>query len=686
MMKARKSAGSTALPDIAVLPAALHMVDGEAQEALRQLLLTQKLPQLRAVAAARGVNTRGTQRETLVTALIESLDDPATQTRLLGDLGQPARAILALAVVLDWTSHPVTAGVVRRLLREGTSGAAIEAGLNRLTELGLLLSPDGLNRPDPSYILPQVIRDGLIPLLPEVRAYSGDLPATNGAAGLAETLPLALVKLAALLNALAEAEYLIAPPAPRQYRGRETWSMGRWEVVGELPAPLRRGRDEPPVGIEVADGRGQLASDDLARLHAASGLGSVEETQFYLALAEAMGVVRRPGRSLVVPPGGLEAGSGETWADLVLRLVTAYMNLNTWSELDPLLHSDPALAVFRNHILHYAEPLHMRTDVAHIRQALQAVLAWLPVGAWHDTHTVLTSLHRLFPELPTPTAGVAFGWEQLTWWLSRSDGHGGWIYLDRNSTPDWMRGLGKLVATMISGPLVWLGLAEATAIDGTLLGGARLDPPAGFRLTPLGGALLGNRPTEIATLPLVPVGAKPPVKEALAARVRPDGADLLLLLDPRAVPLDELITIGRFAEPVRVDPELSTYRLTARAVRQAFEGGLTAADVAGSLRGLTGDALSPASDERLQGWWEAYGRLRFYSGVTLIRFSDDFTLTELLTTTDLGSLILYQFSPRLVAVPETAVDRLLADLARAGHTPRVVDDSQPVPAAGGAAP
>ncbi len=675
------------MPDIAVLPAMLRFEEIEAQEALRQLLLTQKLPQLRAVATARGVNTRGTQRETLVTALIESLRDSATQTRLLGDLTQPARAILALAVVLDWTSHPVTAGVVRRLLREGTSGPAIEAGLNRLTEVGLLLSPDGLNRPDPSYILPQLIRDDLIPLLPEVRAYSGDLPPANSAAaGMAEALPAALVKLAALLNALVQEEYQITPLGPRPYRGRQTWNMGRWEVVGEMPAPLRRVRDEPPVGIEVADGRGLLAPDDLARLHAASGLGSVEETEFYLALAEALGLVRHPGRSLVVPPGGLETLAAESITDLLFKLVTAYMNLNSWSELEPLLHSDPALALFRNHILHYAEPVHMRTDVAHIRQALQAVLAWLPVGAWHDTHTVLTSLHRLFPELPTPTAGVAFGWEQLTWWLSRSDGHGGWIYLDRNSTPDWMRGLGKLVATMISGPLVWLGLAEATAIDGTLLGGARLDPPAGFRLTPLGGALLGNRPTEIATLPLVPVGAKPPVKEALAARVRPDGADLLLLLDPRAVPLDELITIGRFAEPVRVDPELSTYRLTARAVRQAFEGGLTAADVAGSLRGLTGDALSPASDERLQGWWEAYGRLRFYSGVTLIRFSDDFTLTELLTTTDLGSLILYQFSPRLVAVPETAVDRLLADLARAGHTPRVVDDSQPVPAAGGAAP
>ncbi len=684
-MKARKTTGGNAwLPEIAVLPADLRLDAPEAHDALRAVLLVQKLPQLRAVAAARGVNARGTQRETLVMALVESLMDAATQTRLISDLTQPARAILALAVVLDWTSRPVTVAVVRRLLRDGTNGPAIEAGLNRLTELGLLLSPDGTARPDPSYMMPEVIRDGLIPLLPEVRAYSGDLPQANGAAdGLAEMVPAALIKLTALLVALGQAEYQIAPATPRPYRGRQTWNMGRWEVVGEMPMPRTRGRDEPPLGIEVADGRPLSAPDDLTRLRVATRLGSDDETQFYLALAEALGLVRRPGRSLVVPAGGLEALAGESSImDLLLKVVSAYMNLNTWSELDPLLHRDPALAVFRNHSLHYAEPVHMWTDVAHIRQALQATLAWLPVGAWHDTHSVLSCLHRLFPELPTTTTGVAFGWEQLTWWLSRSDGHGNWIYLDRNSTPDWMRGIGKLAATMIAGPLVWLGLAEATAIDGTALHGDRADSPAGFRLTPLGGALLGNRPPELATLPLVPVGTKPPAKDGVAARVRPDGADLLLVLDPRALPLERLIAIGRFAEPVRLDPELSTYRLTARSVRNGFAAGLTVADVAGTLRDLTGDALPPAADGRLQGWWDTYGRLRFYTGVTLISFNDDFTLTELLTTTDLGSSLLYQFSPRLVAVPESAVDRLLADLTRAGHTPRVVDESQPVPTVG----
>jgi hypothetical protein len=162
--------------------------------------------------------------------------------------------------------------------------------------------------------------------------------------------------------------------------------------------------------------------------------------------------------------------------------------------------------------------------------------------------------------------------------------------------------------------------------------------------------------------------------------VRPDGPDLLLTLDPRTLALDALVRIGSFTEPVQVDPEHCTYRLTARTARMAFEDGLAAGDLGGVLRELTGEALPLTAGQRIQGWWEAFSRLRFYTGVTLFQFNDDFTLTELLTTTDLGSHILYQFSPRLVAVADAAVDSLLAALTRAGHTPRIVDESQPPPA------
>src|SRR6188472_2445942 len=78
-MKARKTTQAAWLPDIALLPAPIWEVGDEEREELRGLLLSQKLPQLRAIAAARGLAVRGSQREALVTALVESLSDPAQQ-------------------------------------------------------------------------------------------------------------------------------------------------------------------------------------------------------------------------------------------------------------------------------------------------------------------------------------------------------------------------------------------------------------------------------------------------------------------------------------------------------------------------------------------------------------------------------------------------------------------------------
>ena len=119
------------------------------------------------------------------------------------------------------------------------------------------------------------------------------------------------------------------------------------------------------------------------------------------------------------------------------------------------------------------------------------------------------------------------------------------------------------------------------------------------------------------------------------------------------------------------------FRLTAAAARQGFDRGLDLDGVLALLRRLAGDTLPPALVARLRGWWAAYGRLRFYSGVTLLSFHDDFTLAELLASTGLSNYLLYQFSPRLVAVANTEVDKLIGELQRAGHMPRVIDEARP---------
>ncbi|MGI8588764.1 MAG: helicase-associated domain-containing protein [Chloroflexia bacterium] len=671
-MKPRKTESVGWMPDIALLPEGMITVGAAARADLREALGAQKIALLRVTAKARRLGIKSTQREALVTAVLDNLLDPGARAEAIGGLRQPARAILALGLLLDWDKQAITPGNMRKLLREGEASATtIDGALAGLAEKGLMLpATAGYPGPDPPYRLPEALRAGLVPLLPEAHAYTGDLlrPTEHPAAFM-------LSKIGSLLDALESGSYSLAGPEPRTYRGRPTRAMGRWEIV-DTPVHHARTGDEPSNGIEVATGRPLMAEDDMERLRQASGLGSDDEVTFYLYILEALGLLRRTGQTLSVLSIVADTFADKTPAEAIAAVIAAVITMNSWSELDRLLAGDPTLALFRNNSLYYAEPPHMRAEVTVMRQALISVLAWLPVGAWYDVHSVLGIVRRFFPELPVTLAPTANTREQQTWWLARAGGPvGSWIYLDRHSTADWMRGLGKLLAAMIGGTLSWLGLVEATAING--LPPKAGAPPAGFRITELGGAVFSKRPDAVASVPLLPAGSKPDPKRGPSVRVRADADGLLLTLDPRATGTEDMILLGKFTAPVRVDAETCVYQMTGGTARAGFEAGLSADEMETELRRLAGDGLPLSVPQRIATWWDAYGRLRFHTGVSLISFSDEFTLTELLTTTNLGNYLLYQFSPRLVAVKSDDVDKLLDELARAGHTPRVIDESRP---------
>ncbi|HET7081498.1 MAG TPA: helicase-associated domain-containing protein [Chloroflexia bacterium] len=670
--KARVAGAGDTLPDVALVPASMQAPAEEPRTSLYQALLQLKLPQLRAMAAARHVTGRSSQREPLAEALVENMMDAQAQAALVRNLDQPARAILAVARVLQLNQGNLAAPPLGRVLRgRHASSGEIEAALAHLGEVGLLLPVfDGASRHQAYYGFPAAVAAGLIPLLPEIRAYSGDLPAPHGDPDAASVM----AKFDALLDALTRHSYRLAEAGPRTYRGRTTWMLGRWEVVGDLPdAP--RGRlavDDRPRGVEVAAPALELAEGRLAGLRAAAGMGSDEEVRFFLFVAEGLDLLGRAGVGLVPFAEKVATFRAQSPERRYVQMIATALQLGGWSELGLLLAQDPGLALFRNATLHYAEPVHMHADVGHIRAALILMLAWLPVGPWYDLPAFLTSLHRLFPELPISLQPKTGGWEQLTWWFERWNG-GTPQYLDRRSAPDWMRGLGRLVTAMLTGPLTWLGLVETTTLDGNAQGNGSATPPAGFRLTAL-GALISERPVPLLGIQPLPAGVAPQPAPTLGYALA--SPDMLLTLDPRATTLDDRITLAGLAEPIRADSELCIFRLTAGAVRQGFDRGLDLDGVLALLRRLAGDELPPALVERLRGWWAAYGRLRFYTGVTLLSFHDDFTLAELLASTGLSNYLLYQFSPRLVAVANTEVDRLIGELQRAGHMPRVIDEAR----------
>ena len=73
--------------------------------------------------------------------------------------------------------------------------------------------------------------------------------------------------------------------------------------------------------------------------------------------------------------------------------------------------------------------------------------------------------------------------------------------------------------------------------------------------------------------------------------------------------------------------------------------------------------------ERIETLVARTGRLNLYERVTVLELGDDIALRELLATTALRAHIVHEFSPRLVVVRDEAVEALLAELVKKGHTP-----------------
>jgi hypothetical protein len=63
--------------------------------------------------------------------------------------------------------------------------------------------------------------------------------------------------------------------------------------------------------------------------------------------------------------------------------------------------------------------------------------------------------------------------------------------------------------------------------------------------------------------------------------------------------------------------------------------------------------------------------VRIYESPTVIEFSDDFALQELLGSTSLAEQIVYQLSPRLVVIKPEAVEGLMAEMVKKGYTPQI---------------
>ena len=217
---------------------------------------------------------------------------------------------------------------------------------------------------------------------------------------------------------------------------------------------------------------------------------------------------------------------------------------------------------------------------------------------------------------------------------------------------------------LIRGPLHWWGISDLVLSNsGQLLA---------FRLTPLAGLLLhGSQLTPLLTPSVsrdgrdasLPPSVPPPWGGAF---ITSEAGDILIACTSAAWPLIELLE--DFAEVAGVQAGRLRYRLTVKSLGEALSRGLHPASLLQLLHEYAEPSLTPLLVQ-LERRVKNYGRVRFYTDVTLLEVADTAVIRELSVTTPLEEQVVQTIHPTLLILKKQGAERIMQDLKRRGQVP-----------------
>ena len=294
-------------------------------------------------------------------------------------------------------------------------------------------------------------------------------------------------------------------------------------------------------------------------------------------------------------------------------------------------------------------PGELEAENSEARQLLVALVAQAPLNQWVSFSAFARFIYRLNPTFLQKRQRL---FPSPHWWLEQEEGRP----LQPAQMGDWMRAEGHYLARLLRGPLHWWGISDlALSGDGRLLA---------FRLTPVAGLLLN--------------GVEPVEQEVEEAQERAPVLDVLetgeLLVESRtdSWPLIELIE--DFAEVAGVRGGRLCYRLAPGSLAEALGRGQQPGNLLKLLRKIEKDeehSNSPLSCllAQLEGWIASYGRIRLYTGVSMVEVADNLVMRELSATTSLEEQIVKSITPTLMILTKQGMERIVEDLKRRGQSP-----------------
>ncbi len=302
-------------------------------------------------------------------------------------------------------------------------------------------------------------------------------------------------------------------------------------------------------------------------------------------------------------------------------------------------------------------PKELDEENSEARRLLVALLAQAPLNQWINFTAFARFVYRLNPTFLQKRQRQ---FSSPHWWLEVEEGHP----LRPLQLSDWLRAEIYYLARFLSGPLHWWGLCDtALAADGRLLA---------FRLTPLVGWLLNGVELDEGFLKQNYHDLASPLKIV-------DSEVLLVSCSPAAWPLIEMMET--FTEAVGVRQGCLCYRFTPRAFGEALSRGKRPTELLELLRTRVAQEQANGTENALaqilaqiERWIASYGRVRIYTGVTLLGTADAIGMRELSATTSLEGQIVRTVHPTLHILKKAGSERILDDLKRRGQSPLVHDE------------
>jgi hypothetical protein len=645
------------------LPAWVTMPFAERQrqdrEQLAKRLDAVKLQDLRAMARERGWKVKGTRKSDVARQVAGQITDPEGIRRAVAGLDAEHRHVLRALVVLDGDSQVAPEDLERIAKTWGPlkSYKQVNTYTRHLWQAGLALPGDIRDAYPPwNDFIPAAVKRQFPPLLDGAIPAADKLPADSPASGLRLADPLALVRAAIQVSLLLEQDPVpLRPPAPRPRLERfqpmlkdwdhDPYDLARAERAGKL-------RQRAELALTVAPPSRPLPDEAMQRL--APMAGGEAQLDFVYALLVAAGVFQPGSPTTIWPEVKVEFLRRDELAQRAL-LARAYLGLQCWNELWEVLRTAEGLQLRHRPGYTYVKPEHLLADVVQFRHLVLRTLASLPDGRWVTLADLLPLLRTIWPRFDQSVwAGYRPSSLAGAWFLARGDKP-----LQEGDPADWDLAQGNFIRQLIGGPLHWLGFADLYFDDEALVA---------FRLHGLAD-LCWDR-VEVPPPPRHVAEPLPEVPPADAVAID----ELTIRVNPSAVSAQAHSLLDKIARLDVVEADCFVYRLDAQAAYEAFERGAVLSEIVDGWAQLLPIPMSEPIRSQLDAWWQSYGRVRIYQDLTVVEFGDEYALAEMKATTTLEQSLVAEISPRLVIIRPDAVDPLIAQLERAGYTPKKTED------------